>query len=134
MRRLLACLALFALGPWARAAAEVDATGRSPGGVPVWQRVIDGDAARGRQVIAAYGCGVCHIIPGIRGARGTVGPSLERFGERNVIAGVVPNTPAWLIRWLDNPLEIAPRTMMPPTGFSAAELRDAAAFLMTLRD
>jgi cytochrome c len=134
LRLLLALLAALTLAPASSIQAQIRSGGRNPDAVPIWQRVVGGDASRGQAVIARYGCGVCHLIPGIRGARGTVGPSLERFGERNVIAGEVPNTPAWLVRWLENPPAIAPRTMMPATALSERELRDAAAFLMTLRD
>ena len=61
-----------------------------------------------------------------------VGPSLEGFGDRNVIAGIVPNTPGWLTRWLDNPPAIAPATMMPSVGLDEREVVDVAAYLMTL--
>lgn len=101
---------------------------------PAWKRVEGGDPRAGRGLIAAYGCGVCHIVPGVPGARGTVGPSLEAFGARNVIAGIVPNTPGTLVRWIDNPVAIAPRTMMPPMGLSPAEVRHVAAYLMSLQD
>jgi cytochrome c551/c552 len=33
-----------------------------------------GDPERGRSLIQAYGCGTCHTIAGVRGARGRVGP------------------------------------------------------------
>ena len=102
-------------------------------GQPLTARVPGGDVEAGRRAVAAHGCGVCHIVPGVRGARGTVGPSLERFGERNVIGGLVPNSPGWLTRWLANPPAIASDTMMPPMGLERQELVDVAAFLMTLR-
>src|SRR5678810_1226335 len=38
--------------------------------------VAGGDAGRGKTAIAVYGCGSCHTIPGIRTAKGTVGPPL----------------------------------------------------------
>ncbi|MGE3291121.1 MAG: cytochrome c family protein [Geminicoccaceae bacterium] len=95
--------------------------------------VVGGDPEAGRAVISRYGCGICHIIPGVRGARGTVGPSLAGFGDRNVIAGTVPNSPAGLRHWLDDPPAIAPDTMMPPMGLDADEIANAAAYLMSLR-
>ncbi len=119
MRRFGALLVL-ALVP--RAAAQ-----------PVDRTIIGGDPEAGRAAIASYGCGVCHIVPGVRGARGTVGPSLEAFGDRNVIAGIAPNTPDWLTRWLANPPAIAPDTMMPPMGLGTEEIADVAAYLMSLR-
>jgi hypothetical protein len=58
------------------------------------ERVVErGDAERGKQAIAAYGCGSCHINPGIRGAEGLVGPPLIHWSGRRNIAGEVPNEP-----------------------------------------
>jgi cytochrome c1 len=101
--------------------------------IPREQQVSGAVPDRGRELAAAYGCGVCHIVPGVPGARGTVGPSLEAFGERNLIGGVVPNQPDRLVRWLLNPPSIAPDTGMPSMGLTTAEARDVAAFLYTLR-
>jgi cytochrome c2 len=119
-----------------RAAASLAALGMlalPAAGQPLTSRVVGGDAEAGRRAVAAHGCGVCHIVPGVRGARGTVGPSLERFGERNVIGGLVPNTPEWLTRGLANPPAIAPGTMMPPMQLEREELVNVAAFLLSLR-
>lgn len=96
------------------------------------QVVERGDAARGRQAIVAYGCGSCHSIPGIRGARGMVGPSLEHWAERPIIAGEVPNDPARLITWLTVPQSIEPGTAMPNMGVTDGQARDMAAYLYTL--
>ena len=79
-----------------------------------------------------YGCGGCHAIPGVPGARGLVGPPLAGLGKRVFIAGVVNNTPDNLIRWIVNPRELSPRTAMPVTGISEDEARDVAAYLYAL--
>src|SRR5262245_26038287 len=50
-----------------------------------------------------YGCGSCHTIPGIQGAHALVGPSLAQVASRMYIAGVLPNTPTNILRWLQNP-------------------------------
>ena len=92
-----------------------------------------GDAARGRALIAAYQCGACHEIPGVRGARGTVGPPLTRFGLRSYIGGRAPNTPENLIRWIQDPSALAPGTAMPDMGISEPQARDVAAYLYALR-
>ena len=97
------------------------------------QMVDGGDAARGRAAIAAYGCGSCHDVPGVRGARGMVGPSLAHWSERRIVAGYVPNDPAHLITWLTVPQSIAPGSAMPNMGVSDGEARDMAAYLYTLR-
>jgi cytochrome c2 len=101
--------------------------------VPARQRVAGGDAALGRQFVAERGCAACHVVPGRRGPQGQVGPSLAGFGARGYIAGVLPNTPANLVRWLRNPPEVAPATAMPSLGLEEQEARHIAAFLVTLR-
>ncbi|MGI8548544.1 MAG: c-type cytochrome [Gemmatimonadaceae bacterium] len=97
------------------------------------QYVEDGNATRGRTTIAAYGCGSCHSIPGVRGANGMVGPPLDHWSQRRIIAGEVPNDPARLITWLTVPQSIEPGTAMPNMGVTDGEARDMAAYLYTLR-
>lgn len=92
-----------------------------------------GDPERGRKVIAAYDCGMCHTIPGVRGARGVVGPPLTRFGLRSYIGGHAPNTPENLIRWLQDPNSLAPGTAMPALDLDEQDARDVAAYLYALR-
>lgn len=101
--------------------------------VPPHQRVVGGDAAMGREAVVALGCTTCHVVPGLRGPRGHTGPSLARFGGRGYIAGVLPNTPDNLVRWLRDPPSVAPRTAMPGQDITDAQARDIAAFLVTLR-
>jgi cytochrome c len=50
-----------------------------------------GDPAHGQQVVRSYGCGSCHTIPGVDGAAGKVGPSLQGIGARTYLAGKLPN-------------------------------------------
>jgi cytochrome c len=92
-----------------------------------------GNAEHGRQLIASYGCGACHMIPGVHAARGKVGPPLLFFGERTMIAGELPNTPANLETWIENPRQVEPKTAMPNLGVRPDEARDMAAYLYTLR-
>ncbi len=92
-----------------------------------------GDADRGKAAIHALGCGACHEIAGIRSARGRVGPPLLAVGRQAYIAGILPNTPANLSRWLQNPPAVAPLTAMPNLGITPAEARDMVAYLYTLR-
>jgi len=95
--------------------------------------VAGGNAARGREAITAYGCGACHVVPGVRAAQGMVGPPLTSFAGRAYIAGEVPNTANALIRWIMNPQSIEPGTAMPALGVNEAHARDIAAYLYTLR-
>ncbi|MBM1170022.1 c-type cytochrome [Microvirga arabica] len=96
-------------------------------------RVAGGEPERGRRIIAAYECGVCHVIPGVQGAHGIVGPPLTGFGRRQFIGGVVPNEPSLLVRWVQDAPSIAPHTGMPDLGLSDEEARHVAAYLYTLR-
>ena len=96
-------------------------------------QVAGGDAANGKRLIVAYGCGACHLVPGVREARGLVGPPLLAWGRRGFIAGQLPNTPANLQRWVMDPRSVEPRTAMPDLGVSAADARDLAAYLFSLR-
>jgi cytochrome c1 len=101
--------------------------------IPAEQRIIGGDAMAGRAVIASVACGVCHRIPGVRGAHGIVGPPLTEFGRRQFIAGIVANQPAVLVRWVKDAPSIAPNTGMPGLPLTDEEARDVAAYLYTLR-
>jgi cytochrome c len=92
-----------------------------------------GRAARGRAEIRSYGCGACHVIPGIPGATGRVGPSLADIAHQSFVGGVVSNTPENMIAWIQDPPALSPRTAMPNLNVSSADARDIAAYLYTLR-
>jgi putative membrane protein len=91
------------------------------------------DVGRGRTAIRKYGCGSCHMIPGIGGANGMVGPPLGQIANRVYIAGVLPNEPDNMVKWLENPPAIDPKTAMPNMGVTPRDARDIAAYLYTLR-
>jgi mono/diheme cytochrome c family protein len=101
--------------------------------LPAQQRVIGGDPEAGRAIVAAVACGICHVIPGVRGANGIVGPSLAGFARRQLIGGVAPNQPAVLVQWVKDAPSIAPNTGMPDLPLTEAQARDVAAYLFTLR-
>ena len=94
--------------------------------------ISGGNAERGERAIYDRGCGACHSIPGVRGARGTVAQSLLGFSQRTFIAGELPNTPDNLVRWIMNPPLIRPGTAMPNLGVGSDEARDIAAYLYSL--
>lgn len=112
--------------------AAVLAACSGPAPVPDHLRILDAEPERGRALIQAYGCGTCHRISGVRGARGTVGPPLDDYAQRSLLAGILPNTPRLLISWLMDPAALDPRTGMPATGLSEPQARDIAAYLYTL--
>jgi cytochrome c2 len=88
-----------------------------------------GDPVAGKAAIAKYGCGSCHVIPGVERARGLVGPPLTDFAWRAYIAGRAYNTPTNLEAWIRAPDSVEPGTAMPTLGVSQAEARDMAAYL-----
>lgn len=97
-----------------------------------YRTVSGGNAKRGEAALEHYGCGSCHVIPGVRNANGMVGPPLVWFGRRTVIAGEVANTPDELIAWIVDPQQIEPTTAMPNLGVTEADARDMAAYLYRL--
>jgi hypothetical protein len=58
---------------------------------------------------------------------------LAQLADRIYIAGVLANTPANLIQWIEDPPGIDPRTAMPKLGVDEASARNIAAYLYTLR-
>lgn len=94
-----------------------------------------GDPKRGKTAMQVYGCLQCHVIEGIVGRRDLhVGPSLRDAGARKYIAGVVPNTPDNMVRWIMGPQEVNPLSAMPDLGVSESLARDMAAYLYKIAD
>lgn len=118
---------LAAFNDWRRAQSD---------NTPDWQdarhQVLNGDAETGARLIADYGCGACHTIPGIAWANGSVGPRLAGFADRAYVGGVLPNEPGDLVRWLIDPTIYAPDTAMPDLGVTEPEAEHIAAYLYTL--
>ena len=108
-------------------------TGCERDDAPAALRILGGNPEFGQLLIAQHGCTACHVIPGVAGFTGTVGPLLEGFGRRAYIGGVLPNRPMMLTAWLRDPPAIDPATAMPALGLSEAEARDVAAYLYSLR-
>ena len=92
-----------------------------------------GDAQRGAAAINRYGCGSCHIIPGISGAHGLAGPPLSGIASRTYIAGVLQNTPENMMRWIENPPAVDEHTVMPNLGVTSKDAADIAGYLYTLK-
>lgn len=96
--------------------------------------IPDGDPDRGRLLVDGYGCGTCHTIPDLPGADALVGPPLGGFARQAYIAGRLPNQPDDLVAWLMDPPAIKPQTAMPDLGITAADARDMASYLYTLKN
>ena len=95
-------------------------------------QVAGGSPEQGRRLFVKYGCGGCHVIGGVRGATGKVGPPLTTLGERAYIAGNLPNTPANLVLWIMDPQGIEPGTAMPSLGVTEEDARSMAAYFYSL--
>lgn len=103
-----------------------------------WSCAAHGDPAlvagaradRAPDAIERYGCGSCHSIPGVRGADGTVGPSLAKFSERGVIAGALPFNVDNLVRWIMDPQDLDPGVAMPDLDVDEQDARDIAEYLL----
>ncbi|QRM30908.1 cytochrome c family protein [Microvirga sp. VF16] len=100
----------------------------------VASQIAGGEPERGRALIQSYGCGTCHAISGVRGARGRVGPELKDYAQQHLLAGFLPNTPQNLIAWLVDPVALKPSTGMPSQSVTEAEARHIASYLYTLGD
>ncbi len=107
-------------------------TGCARSGSDSYRPVEGGNPSRGAQALVHYGCGACHVIPGIPDAAGMVGPPLTAFARRGYIAGEVINTQDNLIRWIEHPQAIESGTAMPDLGVTEQEARDMTAYLYTL--
>jgi cytochrome c1 len=98
-------------------------------GVPQPRPASETSIENGRRLIALYGCGSCHTIPGVPGAAGKAAPPLANFYERSFIAGHLANTSDNLVQWILDPQKIEPGTAMPNLGVKPDEARDIASFL-----
>lgn len=97
------------------------------------ETMTGGSVDGGKAAIGRYGCGSCHMIPGIATATGRTGPSLRGMARRAIVAGRLPNDPANLIRWVQQPQHVSPGTAMPEQPMPDHDARDLAAYLYTLR-
>jgi cytochrome c len=90
-------------------------------------------AVEGPLLLEQYGCGTCHVIPGVRRANGRLGPALASFARHPYIAGEIPNHPETLVQWIQHPSALVPDTLMPDQAVREAHARAMGAYLMTLR-
>ena len=112
-------------------AALVDRAGGGTDAVePVAASGVPADLERGRVALQVYACPACHIVPGMAQRPDLhVGPSLEDAALRRYVAGVLPNTPENMARWIADPQEIDPLSAMPDLGVPPGLARDIAAYL-----
>jgi cytochrome c oxidase subunit 2 len=97
------------------------------------QPAVDDPAAReGKAAFLAQTCVNCHRVRGTE-ARGTYAPDLTHMmARRTLAAGMVPNTPEELRRWIDDPQTIKPGCLMPSFGLSDRDRDLVVRYLRTL--
>ena len=122
-------LNVFQLGLLVFVVLALSACSGEVNGVPEPRPASRDQMETGRFLIAAYGCGSCHSVPGVPGADGMAAPTLNHFYERGYIAGVLPNTEESLVRWIQDPQKILPGNAMPTLGVTEEEARYIAAYL-----
>ena len=89
----------------------------------------DPAAEEARALLRHYGCPACHAVPDVAGPGGATGPPLTAMAAQAYVAGVLPNTPAALARFIVDPQEVDPRSAMPDLGVTPAEAEAIAAYL-----
>lgn len=95
--------------------------------------VEDPSVAEGRNVFLHNACISCHRVRGTV-ATGRFGPDLTHVGSRDTIAsGAVPNTPANLREFIDDPANLKPGALMPPMHLDQHDLDAVTAYLTTLK-
>jgi cytochrome c oxidase subunit II len=96
------------------------------------QPPTEGGAQAGQAQFVAH-CGACHAVRGTDAA-GMLGPDLSHLMQRKTLAaGIIPNDPADLLRWMADPQRIKPGNLMQKPELAANERADILAYLKTLR-
>jgi cytochrome c oxidase subunit 2 len=101
-----------------------------------WVRDQQPNAGLGRPGEAAFmslSCINCHRVSGTPAA-GTFGPDLSHLmGRQTLGAGVIPNTPDNLRRWIRDPQTMKPGNLMPNMQLSEHELGQVFVYLSSLK-
>jgi cytochrome c oxidase subunit 2 len=108
-----------------------------PDGLTFDNSLLDkGDAANGAKLVVGAGaCLGCHTIKGNPMMIGVIGPNLTHIATRTTIAaGLFPNDPQHLARWIKNAREMKPGVTMPTLGVGQYDPVLKAKTPMTLTD
>ncbi len=128
---LFAALVVFAPEPEGAPAVAVPPT--VEGARPAAAVSVAGGPASAEALFVNKGCVSCHVVAGVQGAVGTIGPDLNGLAGREQIAGVLSLSHDNLRLWLKNPPEVKPGTAMPNLNLSDEEIDVLSDFLMTLK-
>ncbi len=90
-------------------------------------------ARAGRYVFEHQACINCHTVAGTV-ATGRYGPDLTHLMSRDTIAsGAAPNTREDLIRWIGDPNQIKPGSLMPAMHLGDRQNEQIAAYMLSLK-
>lgn len=90
-------------------------------------------ASQGRNVFMNNACISCHSIRGTQ-AQGVLGPDLTHVGSRlTIAAGVLDNNAENLARWIGNPQDVKPGSLMPNMDLTEPQIEQLVAYLQSLR-
>jgi cytochrome c oxidase subunit 2 len=91
------------------------------------------EAVRGKALFLSTACAQCHTVRG-SSATGSLGPDLTHVGSRSALAaGTVPNEPAKLAAWINDPQSLKPGSTMPSSRLPPDDIRALVAYLDSLR-
>jgi len=98
------------------------------------QPAVESDSVpEGRSVFQHTACISCHTVAGTI-ATGRFGPDLTHVASRDTIAsGAVPNTPANLRAFVNDPAQFKPGSLMPAMHLNDHDLDAVTAYLTTLK-
>jgi cytochrome c2 len=105
--------------PAAPAAAGAAKTSEAPAA----EKVAAAPGLNGADLFGSKTCGACHVLTGVPGAVGPVGPKLDGIGKTRDVA--------WLTAWLKDPAAVKAGTTMPNLGLTDAEAKAIAEFIVT---
>jgi cytochrome c oxidase subunit 2 len=87
----------------------------------------------GERVFLSLSCINCHAVSGTPAA-GRFGPDLSHLMSRQTLgAGVIPNTPENLRRWIHEPQAMKPGNLMPDMQLNERELDQVHGYLSSLK-
>jgi cytochrome c oxidase subunit 2 len=109
-----------------------------------------GNAANGAKLVQTGMCIACHTVRGVPSMQATLGPNLTHLATRtSIAAGLYPNDPRHLARWVKNAPAMKPGIIMPAfgvgeydpvtlkgpvkTGFTDQQVADIVAYLSSLK-
>ncbi|MCU1324397.1 MAG: cytochrome c oxidase, subunit [Acidobacteriaceae bacterium] len=95
--------------------------------------VQDASASEGQTIFQSNACISCHTVAGTV-ATGRFGPDLTHLASRDTLAsGAVPNTPANIRAFVDDPAHFKPGALMPPMHLNEHDLDAVTLYLATLK-